>query len=217
MKKIALLFSLSLFASGCTTPRANADLTIANNGKSTFTIVVPSKAPASIVEAAQELQQDIAKSTNVQLVIHTDNESTSSPIISLGSTAQAQAAGISTDGIADSGFRIITQKGNLYIIGLDTAAKVNLSRKYYGDMTPQPDIPGPQYTSDGGWSNGTANGVYTFLEDYLGVRWLMPGELGLDVPVKSTFTVPDPAEAKRRFLCIGICLCWRNIPKLCPL
>lgn len=31
---------------------------------------------------------------------------------------------------------------------------------------------------------GTINAVYTFLQDYLGVRWFWPGELGEDVPRK---------------------------------
>lgn len=35
---------------------------------------------------------------------------------------------------------------------------------------------------------GTANAVYTFLQDYIGVRWLFPGELGTDYP---------PAESLR--------------------
>ncbi len=30
---------------------------------------------------------------------------------------------------------------------------------------------------------GTANAIYTFLQNYLGVRWFWPGELGEDVPV----------------------------------
>src|SRR5690606_30446716 len=55
----------------------------------------------------------------------------------------------------------------------------------------QLNLPGAQYTSDGGYSNGTANGVYTFLEKYLGVRWLMPGDIGRDVPVKKDFIIPD--------------------------
>jgi hypothetical protein len=54
-----------------------------------------------------------------------------------------------------------------------------------------PDTPDGQYTSTGGKSNGTANGIYTFLEDYLSVRWLMPGDLGRDVPAKRTFTVAE--------------------------
>lgn len=36
---------------------------------------------------------------------------------------------------------------------------------------------------------GTANAVYTFLQDQLGVRWLWPGELGEDVPRRSQITV----------------------------
>lgn len=38
---------------------------------------------------------------------------------------------------------------------------------------------------------GTANAVYTFLEDYLGVRWLWPGELGTDVQQQATIAF-DP-------------------------
>ena len=35
---------------------------------------------------------------------------------------------------------------------------------------------------------GTVNAVYTFLQDYLGVRWLWPGELGEDVPEQTKIT-----------------------------
>ncbi|MCA1808010.1 MAG: DUF4838 domain-containing protein [Kiritimatiellia bacterium] len=36
---------------------------------------------------------------------------------------------------------------------------------------------------------GTANAVYTFLQDYLGVRWLWPGELGEDIVESPTIAV----------------------------
>src|SRR5690606_4208025 len=52
-------------------------------------------------------------------------------------------------------------------------------------------IPGPAFTEHGGISQGTANGVYTFLEDYLDVRWLMVGEIGRDIPKRTTFTIED--------------------------
>ncbi len=191
MKKISVIFSLSILAVGCASFRADAALTIADQGKSTFTIVLPGKASQSVIAAAQELQRDIAEATQAKLPIQKDSGKVTGPIISLGSTNQARAAGITATGITDGGFLIMTKSGNLYIIGLDTVAAVNLSRKYYGQMTPQPDIPGPQFTKAGGFSNGTANGVYTFLEDYLNVRWLMPGELGRDVPPKSTFKIAD--------------------------
>lgn len=36
---------------------------------------------------------------------------------------------------------------------------------------------------------GTANAVYTFLQEQLGVRWLWPGELGEDVPRSETISI----------------------------
>lgn len=42
---------------------------------------------------------------------------------------------------------------------------------------------------------GTANAVYTFLQDQLGVRWLWPGELGEDYPVMETIAL-NPFETR---------------------
>lgn len=36
---------------------------------------------------------------------------------------------------------------------------------------------------------GTANAIYTFLQDQLGVRWLWPGELGSDFPARKTIAL----------------------------
>ncbi len=38
---------------------------------------------------------------------------------------------------------------------------------------------------------GTEFGVYEFLERYVGVRWLLPGADGVDVPEQATIDVPD--------------------------
>jgi hypothetical protein len=38
---------------------------------------------------------------------------------------------------------------------------------------------------------GTEFGVYEFLERYVGVRWLMPGENGTDIPLRPTLSVPE--------------------------
>jgi len=153
--------------------QASAQLVIANNGKSTFSIIIPDKAsPAcstSLVNAANEMRLTVEMATKARLSIVRDDAKVASPFISLGATQQAKNAGITTTGVVEEGFRIITKNGNLYIMG--------------------PDTPDGEWTKEGGVSNGTANGVYTFLEDYLNVRWLMPGNLGRDVPVKSTFTI----------------------------
>ena len=48
-----------------------------------------------------------------------------------------------------------------------------------------PDTGRGERLESGGTSAGTANGVYTFLERYVDVRWLMPGEAGADVPKRT--------------------------------
>lgn len=143
---------------------------IAGQGKSTFTIILPADSPLSVQEAARELQQDIELATGARLPLQRDDEKIPPPYISLGNTHQAQAADITAQGIAEDGFHIVTKADNLYILGPDTP-----------DRNGKPKI----------GSHGTANGVYSFLEEYLNVRWLMPGELGRDVPVKSTFTLGE--------------------------
>ena len=160
-----------------------ADTIIAVQGKSTFSIILPIDAPSSVQAAATELQLDIQKSTGATLPIIKDNAAITGNFISLGNTKQAERTGIKVIGIPPEGFHIQTQSGNLYILGPDTATA--------DDKKAFPKSSYSQYTKNGGTSNGTANGVYTFLEDYLDVRWLLPGDLGRDVPVKSTFTIPD--------------------------
>ena len=150
-----------------------ASLNLINDGKSTFTIVVPAQRHVSLSNAAQEMRLDLQLASGAKLEIVNDDAiaATKSSIISLGATKQAAAAGISAAGISDEGFRILTQNGNLYIIGPDTVEG--------------------QRTKNGGFSTGTANGVYSFLEKYLNVRWLMPGDLGRDVPKTTNLTLPQ--------------------------
>lgn len=169
--QVPSLIAFSVMACASFNPCAFSNTTIAANGKSTFAIVLPAQAPTSVQNAAEELQKDIELATGVKLPLQNDGGKTAASFISLGNTEEAKTAGISSGKMADESYRIVTKNGNIYIIG--------------------PDTPDGKWTSRNGASNGTANGVYTFLEDYLNVRWLMPGDIGRDVPAKSTFTVDD--------------------------
>lgn len=188
---VCVLFGF-LFSSDCQA----ASLAIASNGKTAFSIVVPKVAALPVNNAATEMQRDIAEATGAKLPIVKDDQVISGPFISLGRTKQAASAGISDLNIPVEGFRIVTKDGNLYIIGLDTTA-VDINRKIGKparetfNMEMHPEIPGPAFTKNGGVSQGTANGVYTFLQEHLGVRWLMPGELGRDVPGREIFKIEE--------------------------
>lgn len=83
----------------------------------------------------------------------------------------SRAEHLNADTIPLDGFRLISRGKNLYIQG--------------------PDTKDGSTTSQGGKSTGTLNGVYSFLESALGIRWLMPGELGEFVPQRDVFNVPD--------------------------
>jgi len=169
-----------------------APLTIVADSKSSFTIIVPKVAPVSVTQAAAEMKRDILEATGVKLEIQKDDEPTTGPFISLGSTQQAQSANINTANLIDDGFQIVTKDGNLFIIGIDTTAEPSKwVDQFPGEVVLHPKTPGSAYTEKGGFSNGTANGVYSFLEDQMDVRWLFPGDLGRDVPSKSVFTIPD--------------------------
>ena len=162
---------LGLIACACSpAPATVTDMPLVRDSRSPFHIVHAADAPRSVRTAAQELQRYVERSTSAKLPITAGDAPARSPFIVLGDTPAARAAGISTADLPLEGFRLLSRDGNLFIVGFDTRD---------GETTPE-----------GGTSTGRLNGVYTFLEDYLNVRWLLPGPLGEDVPSQATVIVP---------------------------
>lgn len=143
-------------------------IALVQNGASNFVIYHAPDAPPSVVAAAADLQKYIEEAGGARLAIVTEP---ATPMICLGDNPAARAAGLNVEDIPLEGFRIVTRDGNIYILGPDTAE---------GEYTPQ-----------GGTSNGTRNGVSSFLEKFVGVRWLMPGEHGDYVPQTDSITIPE--------------------------
>jgi len=166
---LPLVIGAALCCAGVQSVRAR--VLLVQDSKSTFTIVIPADAPRSVQGAAVDLQADIELATGAKLPVQKDSTDVHAPFISLGSTRQAASAGITSEKMADESFRIVTQAGNLFILG--------------------PDTPEKGWTKNNGESTGTANGVYSFLEDDLNVRWLMPGEIGRDVPKQNTLALDE--------------------------
>lgn len=166
---------LFLFAAaGCLLgPKPDSDyspeafLTLAEAGHSPFEIVHAPDMPESVALAARELQHYFAAATGVRLPIRADGSEPSGPSIFLGEGPWSEAAGISAADLPLEGFRILTHGGHLHIVGRDLA------------QTPR-----------GGSSEGTLFGVYAFLEDQLGIRWLIPGEGGEVVPDHPLLRIP---------------------------
>ncbi|MBI4027552.1 MAG: DUF4838 domain-containing protein [Verrucomicrobia bacterium] len=179
---LALLVGAVLCAS-CGDP----SFRIAQNGQSQYRIYFETNAPSSIKLAAQELQRGIEIAAGVKLpIVH----GPARPMIALGDTAASRAAGISLKGLPDDAFVIQSREQNLFIAGKDDPdAKI----------TSQPG----GAAGDIRVSHGTLIGTYAFLEKFLDVRWLLPGEWGEDIPKRAKLRIPrinlteSPAFPKR--------------------
>lgn len=128
----------------CAASAANADLTLAAKGKSDYQIVLPANAIPSERYAAEELQKYLEKMCGVRLPIATDADARGTRQILLGDTAQTRKLGLKID-----------------VEELRTDGFVLRTI-------------GKRLVVYGGKPRGTLNGVYTLLEEKLGVRWFTP-------------------------------------------
>lgn len=158
--------------------------------------------------AARELQHYLKKVGGADVPIMAEEETDLSDlhwlsneyvVVSLGDTAFAQRLGIASPEAGTEGFRIKTISGHrrqkaLVITGDDSVVNSTKLRST-----------GWQTLLRSSQRRGTLFGVYTFLEDYLGVRWLWPGELGEVTPARPDVSIPEldrtekPAFAIRTF------------------
>lgn len=159
-----LLGSLSLAAIclfvGCKKSPAG---TVLSDQVRSLPILVSEDAPPSVHSAAKDLARYIELMTGARPEIFSDvPESASKGAIWVGyQPALAEVLpGVDLRLNFPEEIRIVIDKGQVAIFGRDRSA--------------------------GGTELefGTANAVYTFVQDQLGVRWFWPGELGQDVPKK---------------------------------
>lgn len=125
-------------------PNLSAEVTLFENGKSPYRIVIPAKAVESERHAAQELQRYLEKMTGVQLPIMTDSEPRTPHEVVLGESAipANERASYSPSIPHNDGFLLRTAGTRLVIAG--------------------------------GRPRGTLYGVYALLEEKLGTRWFTP-------------------------------------------
>jgi hypothetical protein len=139
--KWRLPVSMILFA---TAASFNAEVVIAEKGKTQYRIVIPVEAIASERYAAEELQSYLEKISGAKLPIVTDAEPAQAREIVLGNNARLAKLGVKVDWqrLGSDGFTVRTRNNALVIAG--------------------------------GRPRGTLFGVYGLLEEKLGVRWFTP-------------------------------------------
>lgn len=148
-------------------------LELVAEGRSRYVIHRDPAGPPSVRLAAQELQRVIQVATGVLLPL---SDAPAVPMISVGSNPAADAAGIRAEDLPHDAFRMVIRDGSLYLLGRD--------------------FPGDQFPERGWTSRGTYHAVCDFMERFVGVRWLMPGDVGEEIPARDALQVPALAETQ---------------------
>jgi len=145
------------------------------DGKAAATLVVPGETNAVTRQAAELLTRYVAEISGVRLQTVTENDAPASGTrVFLGATKAARAAGIDLAALKYDSFVWKTNGRDFFVAGND-----------YRFASAKGNDPGKSVCQ------GTARGIYRLLEEYGGVRWLLPTPKGVVVPKSDRFSVPD--------------------------
>lgn len=148
-----------------------AEVPIVTARRPAAVIVLPDEAPAVVRYAADELVYHVQRATGAVLpiVLESSPAPASGSRIVLGDTQAARQAGMASRTLQPETFILRTAEQAVFIVG--------------GDGSGDPLEPAT--------FGGTLFGVYEWLERDLGIRWLWPGELGIQVPRTPTVAARD--------------------------
>ena len=167
---------------------AVANIQLVRNGKPSAVILVPEDASHVTTMAAREMQTTLRKISGAELPIHVELGFSFDPdyywldrnyaLICIGTTQLAKQHGVGVAELEPEGFRIVTKGNILFILGREDRIDTTRLRSTKWLSLHWPLRRG-----------GTLFGVFAFLEDTLGIRWLWPGELGEVVPKRKNITI----------------------------
>ena len=137
-----------------------------------FDVVIAPNAPGAVQLAAEEMTNFLSRAMGAPVPCRKARELRRTSIV-LGTNELSRAAGVDIASLAADGYRMKTKGNALYIAGRDDRYTLRHVRKNIW------------------FRRGTLNGVYAFLEDFVGCRFYFPDELGEIVPHRDAIAVPD--------------------------
>ena len=171
-KQILLLIILGL---NFTTISAFAKFDIVKNGKAQACIVIPDKKSWAASEAAKELNYHIQKATGVKLPIMQESKAVSGKTnIYIGDTKAAAAFGINVPELRPNELVVKSTKNKLFLAGKDGEFRARGKRAIAFEKL-----------------RGSLWATYEFLQRYMKVKWLWPGETGEVIPKITSISVPE--------------------------
>ena len=162
-QNIILFFILSIL------PVFGKDISIVENGKSSYIIVIPDKQNDPLKRVSQAgslLQQGIYKTTGSRLPLYFESRRPrNKKAIFLGNTKEAKTRKIIPKKLDDWDCLLKVNQGDLFLIGTDKKTDVKNFR--------------PNLISGDGEIKGTLRAVTVFLRDYAKTAFLLPGTDGI--------------------------------------
>ena len=164
---LILLTALLLAALAAKAKQPAPAFALVEDGQAKGVIYLAPGSTPTATYAAEELRDHVALATGVHLpIVDKLPADSTAPLVLVGPSEAAESRGVSAKGLKLEEHRIKSGDQWLVLLGDDSAG------------SPFQNLKGGKDAVRG----GTLLAVYRWLEDALGVRWFMPGELGTVVP-----------------------------------
>ena len=176
-QRINVIKIVSLFIGFLLSLPCAGQVSLVRDGKAQAVVVRADKPSSTVHYAVEELVWHIEKATGVALDVMPESKAPAEihTRVYIGDTETARHNGIDPECLQREAYTMRSVGNDLFIVGHDDE-KEPLRQD-------NPNI-------------GTLFGVYEFVERYLGVRWLWPGELGTYIPKKDTVEFWSVNETK---------------------
>ena len=186
MRKLWFLLAVFTLLMGESADIVNKD------GKMISAIVVPENAKDAEMLAANEIKRFVAKASGLVLPV---KKSADAPAIYVGNTPLLKKYGIDTAGFIPDEFIVKSVPEGLIVAGRDYSGGpiTGLRHPFNLSVVWKESL---KLSAFG--SSGTLFAAYAFLEECFGIRFYMPGELGIVIPELKKDLVLDKIDFRRK-------------------
>ena len=217
MTKLSITISVALCLLSTLCAAADDSVVLVEEGRPAATIVIAKKAddsttaiPRAFVsaeheqmvrswsrspaDAAKELQTYIRKISGAELEILTDDQPVQGTLILVCQSKYTRDMGLTNDSFGPQEYLIRADRDRLVLMGRDESFEdwIRADYRWKGTLSHQDYAPMSLFMQV-----GTDYAVDSFLEQFCGIRWYFPGEIGEIVPKRSTIAIP-PTEIRRQ-------------------
>ena len=163
------------------------DTLVMEAGRGSTAILLPEKATSAAQFAALDLQWHLERITGERPPIVREPAAVAAPVrLAVGATALGKSLGFPVDALKPWEFLVAEKGGTIVLAGGDDPVT---------DVVKDLDALSQVFNNR---PNGTCRAVYEFLEEYCGVHWYLPSDIGMVAPRTKKLVVKMGDPIRRR-------------------